>query len=65
MEKRIFGVILIVLGIAGLIIAAYNFLQKSDQNTYNLKSIGVYSLLGLLFFFGGFGLLRSTKDKAT
>jgi len=64
MEKRIFGVILIVLGIAGLIIAAYNFLQKSDQSTYNIKSITVFSLLGLLFFFGGLGLLRSTKDKA-
>jgi uncharacterized membrane protein len=64
MEKRIFGVILIVLGIAGLIIAAYNFLQKGDQTTYDVKSIAVYALLGLLFFFGGVGLLRSTKDKA-
>jgi uncharacterized membrane protein len=64
MEKRIFGVILIVLGIAGLIISAYNFLQKNNQTTYDVKSITVYALLGLLFFFGGVGLLRSTKDKA-
>ena len=30
----------------------------------NVKSIAVYALVGLLFFFGGVGLLRSTKDKA-
>ena len=65
MEKRIFGIILTVLGIGGLIMAAYNFVQKSGQSNYEVKSIVVYALLGLLFFFGGVGLLRNTKDKAT
>jgi len=65
MEKRIFGIILTILGIAGLIMAAYNFVQKSGQSNYEVKSIIVYGMLGLLFFFGGVGLLRNTKDKAT
>ena len=64
MEKRIFGIILTILGIAGLLMAGYNFLQKNSQNEYEVKTIAVYGLLGLLFFFGGVGLLRSTKDKA-
>ncbi len=64
MEKRIFGVILTILGVAGLIMAAYNFVQKNAENTYNIKAIMVYGILGLLFFFAGIGLIRSTKDKA-
>jgi len=64
MEKRIFGIILTILGIAGLLMAAYNFIEKKGQNEYEVKTIVVYTLLGLLFFFGGIGLLRSTKDKA-
>jgi hypothetical protein len=64
MEKRTFGIILTILGIAGLLMAAFNFMQKNNQNEYEVKTIAVYALLGLLFFFGGIGLLRSTKDKA-
>ncbi len=64
MEKRIFGVILTIIGIGGLIMAAYNFVEKNSQNQYEIKTIAVYAVLGLLFFFGGIGLLRSTKDKA-
>jgi len=64
MEKRVFGVILTILGIVGLIAAAYNFVQKNAENTYNLKAILVYGVLGLIFFFAGIGLIRSTRDKS-
>ncbi len=62
MEKRLFGVILTILGIAGLIIAAYNFVQGNSGTTHNVKSVLVYGILGLLFFFAGIGLIRSTRD---
>ena len=62
MEKRLFGVILTILGIAGLIIAAYNFVQGNSGTAHNVKSVLVYGILGLLFFFAGIGLIRSTRD---
>ena len=63
MEKRVFGIILTVLGIVGLILAAVNFLNGGD-NVRNVKEITVYGIVGLIFFFAGIGLLRTTKDRA-
>ena len=36
MEKRIFGVILTILGIAGLILAAYNFVQGNTTTNHSI-----------------------------
>lgn len=58
MEKRIFGIILTILGIAGLIIAAINFVN----NTKNWKELVVYGILGFIFFFSGISLIRTTHD---
>jgi uncharacterized membrane protein len=62
MEKRVFGVILTVLGIAGLILAAYQFVQGNTATNHSIRSITVYGILGLIFFFAGIGLIRSTRD---
>jgi uncharacterized membrane protein len=62
MEKRLFGVILTILGIAGLIFAAYNFVQGNTGTNHSVKSVMVYGILGLIFFFAGIGLIRSTRD---
>ncbi|MBK9332602.1 MAG: hypothetical protein IPM96_09460 [Ignavibacteria bacterium] len=64
MEKRIFGIILSLLGIAGLILAAFNFMN-GGYGERNLKEIIIYGILGVIFFFAGIALLKSTKDKAT
>jgi uncharacterized membrane protein len=63
MEKRMFGIILTVLGIAGLILAGYNFMNGGG--TKNVKEIIMYGLLGAIFFFAGIGLIRNTRDRAT
>lgn len=63
MEKKVFGVILTVLGIAGLIAAAMSFVNSSG-GSYNIKMITVYGILGLIFFFSGIGLIRTTKDTS-
>jgi hypothetical protein len=64
MEKRVIGILLTVLGIAGLIAAGYYFM-RGGESTVAIKSIAMYGILGFIFFLAGVGLVRSTKDKAT
>ena len=63
MEKKMFGIILTVLGIAGLIAAAVNFVSNKSGTT-NFKLIATFAILGAIFFFTGIGLLKSTKDTS-
>ena len=64
MEKRIIGIILTLLGVAGLIAAGYYFMQ-SGTGTRSIKSIVMYGILGIVFFGAGIGLIRNTSDKPT
>ena len=64
MEKRILGIILSLLGIAGLIYAGVSFMN-GGEGTRNIKAIIFSGVLGAIFFFAGIGLIRNTKDKAT
>lgn len=59
--KRIFGAILTILGIAGLIYAAVVFTNTSG-NMRDIKALLVYGVLGLIFFVSGIGLVKTTKD---
>ncbi len=61
--KRIFGAILTLLGIAGLIYAAIVF-SKTSGGTRDVKSLTIYGVLGLLFFISGLSLVRTTKDES-
>lgn len=58
--KRTFGTILTILGIIGLIYTAINVIQKSGDMT----SLIVVGVLGVLFFFTGISLVRTTADIA-
>lgn len=62
MEKRILGIILSLLGVAGLIYAGFSFIN-GGTGTRNIKIIIFAGLVGALFFFAGIGLIRNTKDK--
>jgi hypothetical protein len=64
MEKRVLGIILSILGIAGLILAAVSFMGGGD-GAKHIKSIVVFAVLGVIFFFAGIGLVRNTNDRAT
>ena len=59
--KRLFGVILTILGIAGLIYAAVIFMNKGGGE---VKVLAVYGILGAIFFFTGIGLIKTTSDDA-
>ncbi len=60
--KRIFGAILTVLGIVGLIYTAIVFANTSG-GMRDVKALIIYGILGLLFFISGIGLVQSTKDE--
>jgi uncharacterized membrane protein len=61
--KRIFGALLTILGIVGLIYSAVLFVN-STGGTRNIKSLAIYGILGLVFFIAGIGLVRTTKDES-
>ena len=61
--KRIFGALLTVIGIIGLIYAAIYFV-KTSGNTQDVKTIVIYGILGLIFFISGISLVRTTRDES-
>ena len=61
--KRIFGAVLTILGIGGLIYTAILFVNTSG-GMHNIKALVIYGILGLIFFIAGIGLVRSTKDES-
>ena len=61
--KRIFGTVLSVLGIAGLIYAAVLFVNTSGGER-DIRGLITYGILGLIFFGSGIGLIRMIKDEA-
>ncbi len=61
--KRMFGALLTLLGIGGLIYTAMVFVN-TNGGTQDIKSLVIFGVLGLLFFISGIGLVRSTKDES-
>jgi uncharacterized membrane protein len=58
--KGIFGAILTILGIIGLIYAAVTYANDSADT----KQMIVFGLLGFIFFIAGIGLVKTTNDRA-
>jgi hypothetical protein len=63
MEKKIFGIILTIAGAISLIVGASYFLN-AGSGIRDYKMIAVYGILGVIFFFSGITLMRTTKDKS-
>ena len=61
--KRIFGALLTVLGIGGLIYTAILFVNTSG-GTRDIKALVMYGILGIIFFIAGISLIRTTKDES-
>ncbi|MDU0370178.1 hypothetical protein ACFPAF_07240 [Hymenobacter endophyticus] len=62
-QKRTFGSILTILGIIGIIIAAMAFLGIGGLGLSKVNSL-VPFIVGLIFFFAGINLVRTTSDRA-
>jgi hypothetical protein len=61
--KRIFGSLLTLLGIGGLIYTAVLFANTSGGQR-DVRSMIIYGILGIVFFGSGIGLVRTTKDES-
>lgn len=64
--KRTFGAILTILGIIAIIIGAYGFMSNGSVAglAMNRTTAFVPFIVGLIFFFSGIGLLKTTQDRA-
>ncbi|RPD45676.1 MULTISPECIES: hypothetical protein [Hymenobacter] len=62
-QKRTFGSILTVLGILGIIAGALAFLQIGGLGLSKMNSF-VPFVIGLIFFFAGINLVKTTGDRA-
>lgn len=60
--KRIFGSLLTILGIGGLIFTAILFVNTSGSK-HDVKALVMYGILGIIFFVAGIGLIRTTRDE--
>ncbi|GHA60141.1 hypothetical protein [Pontibacter akesuensis] len=63
-QKRTFGSLLTLLGIAGIIWGAYAFLMGGDGGVIGKYTAAVPFIVGLIFFFSGINLIKTTKDEA-
>ncbi|MEP7197499.1 MAG: hypothetical protein ABI851_13340 [Saprospiraceae bacterium] len=61
--KRIFGALLTVLGICGLIYTGVLFMNTGGTNR-DIRGMIIFGLLGIIFFVSGIGLVKNTKDEA-
>lgn len=61
--KRVFGGVLTLLGISGLIYAAVLFVYSSGGTT-NIKALVIFGIVGIIFFIAGIGLIKTTKDES-
>jgi uncharacterized membrane protein SirB2 len=61
--KRTFGALLTLLGIVGIIWGAYAFLMGGDGVAVGKFTAAVPFVVGLIFFFSGIGLVKTTKDQ--
>lgn len=61
--KRIFGALLTLLGIGGLIYTAVVFTDTSG-GTKDVKELIIYGILGIVFFISGINLVKATKDES-
>jgi len=60
--KRIFGALLTVLGIAGLVYASVLFINLSGT-THSIKEVLICAVLGLIFFISGISLIQTVRDN--
>lgn len=61
-DKKMMAKLLTILGVIGLIYAAYIFLRSTGDN-YDKNIVITSVILGMAFFVAGLGLMRTTRRR--
>ncbi|HTE30158.1 MAG TPA: hypothetical protein VK666_07275 [Chryseolinea sp.] len=61
--KRIFGAVLTLLGIVGLIYGAVLFVNNSGGSK-DTRALIIYGVLGFIFLLAGLSLMKTIKDES-
>lgn len=61
--KRLFGGLLTILGIIGLIYTAVVFANTGGSGR-DVRSLIIFGILGVVFFMAGIALVKTTKDES-
>jgi uncharacterized membrane protein len=61
--KRIFGSILTILGMIGLIYGAILFVNTTG-GMRDIRALIIYGVLGFIFLISGLSLVRTIKDES-
>jgi archaellum biogenesis protein FlaJ (TadC family) len=61
MEKKVLGLALILVGLAGMFLSAYSFINGSG-GTSNLTSVIIYLIAGAIIFFTGINVAMPTNN---
>ena len=61
--KRVFGSVLTILGIVGLVYGAILFVNNTGGNR-DVRALIIYGVLGFIFLLSGLSLIRTTKDES-
>ena len=63
--KRIFGSVLTILGIVGLVYGAILFVNNAGGGGgRDLRALIIYGILGIIFLTSGLSLVRTTRDES-
>lgn len=57
--KRIYGALLMVLGIGGLVHAALSLVNSAGLS--NMMALVIYGILGIIFFLAGISLVKTIR----
>lgn len=64
MEKKVWGLILSILGVLWLIVADFHFINGDGGLKY-INEIFFYGFVGAILFFLGFRILRATSHESS
>lgn len=61
-DKRVMGVLFLLIGISGFVLAGLNFL-KGVGSLQNISTVIIYSICGMIFFISGYEYIEASRNE--
>ena len=62
MEKRVTGVLFLLIGIAGFTLAGFSFMN-GPGTLQNLSNVIIYAVCGMIFFLSGYEYVEASRNE--